>query len=270
MKKYLYFILILFSFLTANCEEVIEVDLDTATEKLVIDANLYIDSENANQTQIIKLSKTVAFYATNYQPVLNAQVWIEDDLGNRYDFIDNNQNGNYECNLFVMNLVAKYTLNIISNGEIYKAEESFYQTPNIEAIEQKNDAGFLGNSFEFKIWFQDDISQQNYYQLIDDITGNREFSVKDDTFSNGNFMDFTVIDSDIEVNQNFNISFSETSKAYYLYMSKILSVSQGASNPFSSPIGEIRGNIININNPDNYPLGFFSLNNTINKTILVQ
>lgn len=268
MKKYTYYILFFLSLFLTSCEEVVELDLKTAPEKLVIDANLYYD--NPNTTQVIKLSKTTAFYDTNVNPYLDAQVWIENNIGQQFDFIDNDLDGNYQCNSFVMNLNSTYTLYVIAEGQTYTATEIFYNTPVITQIDQKNDGGFLGKSYEFKIWFQDNALQENYYQLIDNISGKREFDVKDDTYSNGNLMNFTVSDPDIEIGDNFNISFSEVSKDYYLYMQKILSISQGASNPFASPIGEIRGNIINQTSDENYPLGFFSLHKTRNRTLVVE
>jgi hypothetical protein len=268
MKKYILHILFILTFV--SCEEVIKIDLETASPKLVIDANLYFDTNIPTLNQKIKISKTVAFYAETYDAYTDAQVWIEDALGNRYDFIDNAQNGNYICNNFQMHLNTNYTLYVIADGNTYKAEDTFFNTPSITKIEQKNDGGFFGNSFEFKIWFQDNPNQQNFYQLIDNISGTKEFDVKDDTFSNGNLMNYIVSDDEIKIGESFNITFSETSKSYYEYMEKILSISQGAGNPFASPIGVIRGNIINQTHADNYPLGYFSLHNSINKTITVQ
>ena len=271
MKKYLLYILILVGINLTSCEEVVEVDLKTDPEKLVIDANLYVDVENPTLSQVIKLSKTVGFYdSENFNPFTGAQVWIDDSLGNQYQFIDSNQNGHYTCSNFIMNLNTTYTLHVIANGESYTAEEIFYNTPEIAYIEQKDDGGFLGDNFEFRIWFQDNALQENYYQLIDNATGKTEFDVKDDTFSNGNLMNFIVSDSDLEIGDSVNITFSETSKSYYLYMQKLLSVSQNTGNPFASPIGVIRGNIINNSNPDNYPLGIFSLQKAYYKTLTVQ
>jgi len=270
MKKYIIPFLLFISLLTTSCEEVVKVDLDTAPEKLVIDANLYFDVNQPNAPQKIKLSKTVAYYASEFSPTLGAKVWIDDDLGNRFEFLDANQDGIYENNLLQLNLSATYELFVEAEGQTYNSTTTFYDTPEITEIEQKTDGGFLGDSYEFKIWFQDNAQQENFYQLIDNLENKIEFSVKDDSFSNGNLMNFTLSDSDIEQGQSFEISFSEISKPYFEYMQKILATSQNAGNPFASPIGEIRGNIINQNNVDNYPLGFFSLHKTINKVIVAQ
>jgi len=235
MKNYIPYFLLCFSLFFTSCEEVVEIDLKTGPEKLVIDANIYFDSEKPNQNQTIKLSKTVGFYANNYNPQLGAQVWIDDTLGNHFEFIDIDQNGNYKNEAFVMNINTSYKLHVITEGQSYTSEAVFYNTPAITKIEQKSDGGLLGDSYEFKFWFKDNVDQENYYQLIDYAKKERrkEFSVMNDTYSNGNLMNFLIIDSDLKIGEIFNISFSETSKSYYLYMEKILSTSQGASNPFA-------------------------------------
>ncbi|UYW01518.1 DUF4249 domain-containing protein [Flavobacterium agricola] len=278
MKKYISLLILCFGFLFTSCEEVVEVDLDTAPAKLVIDANLYYDAANPNKPQVIKLSKTVGFYAADYDPVLDGKIWIEDELGNAYEFVDLQQNGSYSNLAFTMQLNTRYQLFVITEGQTYVSEANFFNTPEIVRVDQKDNGGLFGESYEFKIWFQDNPDQENYYQLIDALDNKIKFGLQNDIFSNGNLMNFIIIDSDsdsdteekIKPGESFDIYFSEVSKAYYLYMEKILSTSQNAGNPFAPPMGEIRGNIINQTDSENYPLGFFSLQNTIHKVITVE
>lgn len=43
-------------------------------------------------------------------------------------------------------------------------------------------------------------------------------------------------------------------------MNKLLSISgSGGGGPFATPPATLRGNIVNQNNADNYPLGYFHL-----------
>ena len=54
-------------------------------------------------------------------------------------------------------------------------------------------------------------------------------------------------------------------------MFKLLNIagSQGG-NPFVAPPATLKGNIVNLTNPDNYPLGYFCLGEIDTKTYTVQ
>ena len=68
MKRLLILILT-FSF-TISCEELIFLDLETAKERLCIDANIKFNGE-INELQVIKLSLTSGFYDQNIN-------WVDD------------------------------------------------------------------------------------------------------------------------------------------------------------------------------------------------
>nr|WP_317632682.1 DUF4249 domain-containing protein [uncultured Flavobacterium sp.] len=265
--KYIMLFALGFGFL--SCEDVVELDLQTAPEKLVIDAFIKVDITQ-NNDQTIKLSKTRAFYSNTNIPVLNAQVWITDNLNNRYDFYDNSQNGNYVATNFVMDLNNFYTLNVLVDTELYQATANFFNTPNIDEVEQNPNGGFSGEDLEIKIWHNDNIATANYYQLIENSTNYPEYKLSSDEFYNGNRNSFLIFDDELESGDSFEVVLSEVSREYYEYMNRILSVSQNSGNPFASPIGEIRGNILNVTNPENYPLGYFSLQNLKEQTVIVE
>ena len=61
------------------------------------------------------------------------------------------------------------------------------------------------------------------------------------------------------------------SQKQYNYLSKLINISGGnGGSPFSTPPATLRGNIINQNNSDNYPLGYFSLSEIDTKNYVVQ
>ena len=89
--------------------------------------------------------------------------------------------------------------------------------------------------------------KSNYYVDQDElINGNEFFSISQN--------DALKKDDTIEVS-HFGIS-----KAYYNYMSVLVSIAGNDSGgPFQSPPATVRGNIINTTDSTNYPLGYFSL-----------
>ncbi|MNR65715.1 hypothetical protein D3C85_1888770 [compost metagenome] len=61
------------------------------------------------------------------------------------------------------------------------------------------------------------------------------------------------------------------SKSYYNYMSIIISLAgQNNGGPFQSPASTVRGNVVNITNPKNYPLGYFSLGEIDSKEYTIE
>ena len=54
-------------------------------------------------------------------------------------------------------------------------------------------------------------------------------------------------------------------------MNKLIAISgTNNGNPFATPPATLRGNIINQSNPDNYPLGYFSLGETDTRDYIIQ
>jgi hypothetical protein len=61
------------------------------------------------------------------------------------------------------------------------------------------------------------------------------------------------------------------SQSYYNYLSVLLSIaSNGGGSPFQSPPATVRGNLINITNAANYPLGYFSLSESDKREYIIQ
>ena len=133
MKRLLILILT-FSF-TISCEELIFLDLETAKERLCIDANIKFNGE-INELQVIKLSLTSGFYDQNINWVDDAVVEIIDLNSNTtYTFLhDVNQPGHYFCE-FSPNFNINYKLRITHNGEIFESiEEELRPSSPIEYI----------------------------------------------------------------------------------------------------------------------------------------
>ncbi len=84
-----------FAFMTVfifSCEDVIDVDLASGDNQIVIDAWV----NNLPQTQTIKLSRTISYFDNSHPPAeTGATVIITDINGTIYHFEDHNNNGNY-------------------------------------------------------------------------------------------------------------------------------------------------------------------------------
>ncbi|MFY7758329.1 MAG: DUF4249 domain-containing protein, partial [Flavobacterium stagni] len=74
MKKYISLFVLALMFI--SCEDVVNVDLETAAPKLVIDANILWNKGTVGNEQTIKLSTTTGYYNTETPKVSGATVYI--------------------------------------------------------------------------------------------------------------------------------------------------------------------------------------------------
>ncbi|QYS85588.1 DUF4249 domain-containing protein [Flavobacterium oreochromis] len=263
MKKiflFLYSAIIILFF--TNCEDVVNIPLETGTPKLVIDANLKWLPNTTGQNQTIKLSLTNNFYSNEIVPAHNAIITIQDTNNQIYNF---NQVGNttdYVCNNFAPVIGQAYTLKIIYQGDTYIASNTLLATPKIIEIKQENEKGINGkDQIRVKGFFQDNGNEKNYYLLKIDNSkiAFPEYRLLDDKFSQGNIMS-GIFYNQIETNDKIKISLQSISEKHFFYMNKLLSISgQNGGGPFSTPPATLRGNIINQTNNDHFPFGYFNL-----------
>ena len=261
----LYIALILTSFSILSCEDVVDVDLDTANPKLVIDASLKWQKGETGNVQTIKLSTTTDFYSNTIPPATGATVSVinlSSDIAIIYNFIETIP-GTYVCTNFNPIINDEYQLTVVYAGEIYKATSKLMPTPVIEFDEQTMIPGFGGDEMvQVKFYFVDNGNEDNFY-LVGAKNSNiayPEYGVINDEFFQGNMMFGVYIDDELKAGDVINYSLQGITEKYSNYMNKLTSIagSDGGS-PFATPPATLRGNIVNQNNADNYPLGYFHL-----------
>lgn len=257
-----------------SCEEVIDVDLDTAKPRLVVDAALKWEKGTDGANQKIKLSTTTGYFSQNTPTVSGATVFVTNESNVVFEFLETVPNsGEYICTNFIPVLEATYTLTVIQNGITYTAVEKLKSVVPIDKIEQKDNGGFAGQNIEIKVFYTDDGSRNDYYMFRTQLSQYQipSYSVSRDEFYQGNEIFAIYSNEDIRAGDTIDFTLSGISQGYFNYMQVLLSIagSQGGS-PFQSPPATVRGNIVNTQNIDNYVLGFFSLSETdhTNYTVL--
>lgn len=260
MKNILFLLTSLLIF--SSCEEIVEVDLDTAPVRLVIDASINWDQGSNGSIQTIKLSTTTGYFQDVIPKVSGANVYITNSSNITFNFIEASNTGNYICTNFVPVINEDYTLTVIYDGQTYKASEKLMPTPEILDIEQTNDIGINNDEVGIKINFLDFSHQRNYYLFRFDSAINPfpEYQVVDDQFSDGNIMSWLYSHEKLTQGKKINFTQYGVSENYYNYMILIINASTGSSGgPFQVTPTKARGNIINQTSPQNYALGYFRL-----------
>jgi hypothetical protein len=258
--KYIISLLALLVF--ASCETKVDIPLDTANPKLVIDANILWQKGTSGSTQKIKLTTTTDFYSSTIPVVSGALVTVSNSANTIFSFVETPNTGEYICSNFVPVINETYTLNIQYAGQNYTATEKLLATPNIDSVEQTTVQGFGGDVIQVKYFFQDNGSEINYYLIgiKSPLDVAPKYRAQKDEFFQGNQMFGFYTDKDLKPGDQLFFSLEGITLRYHNYMQKLINISGGAGgSPFSTPPVTLRGNIINLTNDADFPLGYFHL-----------
>ncbi|AUS05134.1 DUF4249 domain-containing protein [Pseudotamlana carrageenivorans] len=270
MKKYIYTSLMAISGLFLSCTDVIEVEVPTADPRLVIEASLDWEKGSLGNVQMVKLSTTTPYFDSD-QPnaVTNAVVSVTRlSTNDVYNFINQND-GTYTTTQFEPVFNENYALTVQYNNETYTATETLLPTTPITYINQSRSGGFLSDALELNVHFEDPEEEDNFYILRFLRQGDLYPELRDvsDEFLNGNEINIFYEKRDDDEGGEFkpgdvvDINLFNVSERYYKFI-QLLNSQSGSGNPFAPTPVELRGNCVNITNPDNYPYGYFRVTET--------
>lgn len=272
-KKIILLFAILGAFFMHSCEEVIDVDLDTAKPRLVVDAGINWYKGTTGAEQKIKLTTTTDFYSNTVPVVSGATVFVTNSTGTVFNFIENPGTGEYLCTDFVPQLNETYVLTVISNGQTYTATETMMSLAPIETLIQKNDGGITGEDIEVRSFYTDPAAEDNFYMYRYKYSNQVkiDYYVDEDKFFNGNSFFSVSNNDDLDQDDTVQITHYGISRSYYNFMNVLLSVAgNNGGGPFQSPPATVRGNLVNQTNFDNYALGYFRLSEADTRDYTIQ
>jgi len=273
------YIILLSALALTSCEEVIDLNLDTAPKKLVIDAALDWKKGEAKAYPIVDISYTEAYFGETHSPAIdNAIVKIvsgsqtysltlwdgtttitSDNLnklkgGSRYVFPAG----------ISPELGKDYELIIELNGQTYTAKDKMLEAPVIPSnkIVQKENGGFLADRKEVRFYFDginDGVANAYLLKLSQSNISKTVYGTLDDNYIANNKFFFIMagVDNDEKLNKGdvVNIILYRIHPQYKEFVQMLVRLSEGQS-PFSIPTRPI-GNIVNTTNKRENPLGAF-------------
>ena len=273
------YIILLSAFALTSCEEVIDLNLDTAPKKLVIDAALDWKKGEAKAYPIVDISYTEAYFGETHSPAIdNAVVKIvsgsqtysltlwdgtttitSDNLnklkgGSRYVFPAG----------ISPELGKDYELIIELNGQTYTAKDKMLEAPVVpsDRIVQKENGGFLKDRKELRFYFDginDGVANAYLIKFAQSNTSKTTYGTLDDNYiANNKFFFVTIgVDNDKKLNKDdvVNIILYRIHPQYKEFVQMLVRLSEG-QNPFTIPTRPI-GNIVNTTNKRENPLGAF-------------
>jgi len=267
--KYLMILSILIV-LVASCTEVVDVELETSKQRLVIDAAINWEKGTAGNEQTIVLTKTASYYEDEILYATGANVSITDENNTSYVFNETDP-GHYETSLFVPQFDINYTLKITYNEQTYTSTEKFYHAPNIDLITQSSDQGF-GPAPEVIMVFTDLPGSVDFYKtyMINNRNGESETFYFEDLYWEGNQGTIWLERRDFMVNDEIDCYVYGISERFQKYGEKLWNQSGRRNGPFNTPPINIKGNCVNSSQADDYPYGFFTMSEYNHQTYVFE
>lgn len=256
-----------------SCEDPINVDLNNAPPKLVIDASINWFKDTPGNEQSIQLTLSAPYFDSNVPPANDATVTISDSNDHTYSFVEDEMSGIYKNTNFIPIINETYTLTIIYNGETYTGIETLKSVVPIDYVEQNDEGGFTGEETELKAYYTDPADEENYYffEFISDIPVIPSLEVYEDQYTNGNQIFGFYTEEDLSTGDVVTIRNYGISERFYNYMFILLQQnSDEGGGPFETQPATLRGNCVNVTNPQNFPLGYFRVSEVAEMVYTVQ
>ncbi len=249
-----------------SCEKVIDVELNDADRKIVVEAF----TSNIEGRNYIKLSKTSNVYTQNtFDKISDADVTITNKNGTVYTFTeDSGEAGKYILPGFKVEENQDYTLKVVAEGQEITAQSSSSFVPQLNLVETIKGSTFSQNPNDTTRFigyqFDDPISTGDNYRFILTVNGERDetYYFGNDLLGNGQPYEgiffATILDSGDVVNIEL---FTMDNANYDYYYSLVNNTSTGpfAASP-ANPISNMSGDA----------LGYFGAYLMDTTTIIVQ
>jgi hypothetical protein len=259
IKTLLTFLIVLFIF--SSCDEVIDLKLENADPKIVIEGNVNDQLEN----HYVRISKSIPFVKTNtFNGFKGAKVTLSTTGASPITFTEVSD-GLYKSVAFKGLPGKTYKLEVLAEGKVYSAESTMPMPVVPDSVSIKK-ISFFGNTRIFPIvFYKDPAVIQNQYRYILKIN-NKYISdiVSEDRFNDGNeISDIIAFEGeDIKIGDNVDIEMQSIDRKVFKYYFAISQI-DGNGGPPVAPA-----------NPDsnfnNGALGIFNAHTKSSLNILVK
>lgn len=254
-KIYIFFAI---GFIFASCEDVIELDLNEAAPRLVIDATIELNEDGTTNAEVL-LTRSAGFYEENNPVVTDAQVSVTDENGTVFNF-NHTGLGLYTNRLLQVQPDTQYTLSIVDQGETYTATQQLFSTVPIVDVQQETISGLGDDFLRLTALYDDPVGLGDFYLFEYKDALNEQIDIGDDEFSDGNRAPTIFFLEDFEegIIGNFKVMGIDQ-RCFTFYDTLIQQTADGGGGPFDTQPATVRGNIVNSTNPENFPFGYFRI-----------
>jgi hypothetical protein len=251
-----------------SCTKVIDINLNEADSKIVIEAELV----SGTQDFMVKITKTSDFFNPG-QPVTiaDAAVFLKAGTDNEPLNLTNDGNGIYILKNFTATENTSYFLSVTAEGKTYEATDFLPKNVPLDSltvgVPENNPFNPSGaDSFEIVVNYQDPQDDLNFYRIKSTVNGiPRSEGVKllviEDRYSAGAYFTLPIFTDSYELNDSVEVELVSMSRAMFDYFTTLALLVDGSggaapTNPSSNWSGDA--------------LGYFGAFSVSKQTILVR
>lgn len=264
--KHSFSILVALALITGftSCQKVIDVDVDEAEKKIVIDAVL---SDEAGGC-IVKVSKTKNINDDNaFNGVAGAVITIKDEAGTVSSLTEESA-GIYKNSTLVAEPGKKYELTVLVEGHTFTSTSVTPQPIPLDSIYIKKQKFFDEDEIFACVVFQDPAGKRNYYRMIQTVNNKRTDGnfIMDDELSDGKKFNSTLYffaddEEKMKPGDNVIVEMQCINADVYKYWFSLDQSATGSSQSAApaNPVSNISGGA----------LGYFSTHTVSRKSVVV-
>ncbi|WP_340066189.1 DUF4249 family protein [Ascidiimonas aurantiaca] len=277
-----YILYLLFCFYFTSCEDVIDVDVPFEGPRLIIDALIRIDDSSSTTIIRVKALESSSFFEEPTPAQLTQITVVNLDQASNEVLLETEPgSGIYERLVATEFLTSgELLLQIEHEGQQYLARTRYVETNPFNSVEQGDRILFDDEDTEVVVSFTDIPNADNFYLFDFDFA---EFLTTEDTFYQG--QDFSLsyfYDENLTPGQEVTISILGIDEPFYNYMNQLLEQTSEGFGPFDTPSATVRGNLINVTDidnmdffdnvdqPNNFALGYFAVCQTFSQTLIIE
>lgn len=253
------------------CEEVIDFDLNTENEKVVIEAVIQATPTNDTIPAYVKVSKTKPYLGNYPTPWVNdAQVVITDDLGNSHN-LTRVSDGYYKSTDLLPQIGRKYHLSVTVDGKVYESNTEILPITPIDTVgynyEEQNT--FRDEGYYPVLFSQEPADEVNFYRwnLYKGYDLSKPFNdyliIADDELVEGNYIIFEF-DVTYQLGDTVILEMGSLNKDAYEFLESMDSQLNNGGTPFDGPPANLLGNI------SNDAFGYFSGSAIVRDTVVIK
>jgi len=252
--------------IASSCEEVIEVDLNSASPVLVADGLIVKDS-----VSWIRLSYTTDYFNST-QPawVSEARVVLHDDAGNS-ELLNYYGNGLYKGSGLKGKAGRNYEMSFTLKGSVYRASTMLY--PPVVFYEMKFEKSAFKQPGEDKqlytvnLKFSDDTDTENFYNiefLVNGVPESESYTlITDKYFATGDIMLFSPRWKFFENDDVVKVIITSLDEKEYTYLNQLndlVSAGMGGSSTPYNPVSNFGASV----------LGYFRAGSSVSHVAVVK
>lgn len=248
--------------LLASCQKVIDVDLNSASPKYVIEGEVH----NLSEPCRIRVTKTKNFSENNdFEGVTNAFVLVSDNTGTM-DTLHYTNNGFYESPSLTGVPGRTYYMSVKIGDETFTATSQMPQPVNFDTLFTVDFTGFIDTVKLLNVLYMDPGGVKNYYRYVLTLNGEQieNIYIGDDDLNNGlpvvRNIYYGRADNQFLAGDSVTLEMQCIDKAVHHYFFTLdQTISQSSAAP-TNPVSNISGGA----------LGYFSAHTKQRRSIVIQ